>query len=88
MIYCTDVYKYDREKSSIEGRFLFPGNSCFPLSPCEEMKKSEDKTVNIVSKRDQLKLILDVLGHQDENSLAFITDDSALEYHKSLASKD
>ena len=26
-------------KRSEESRFLFPGSSCFPLSPCEQMKK-------------------------------------------------
>lgn len=33
MLYCTDVYK--AENKNLENRFLFPGSSCFPLSPCE-----------------------------------------------------
>jgi mitogen-activated protein kinase 1/3 len=83
MLFCTDVYKSD--KKSLDNRFLFPGNSCFPLSPCEQMAKNPDKSVNIVSQNDQLKKILDVLGHQDEQDLSFVTDDSAIDYHKSLS---
>ena len=48
------------------------------------MQKSSNKDVNIVSKNDQLKKILDVIGFQDEQDLSFVTDDSALDYHKSL----
>jgi mitogen-activated protein kinase 1/3 len=83
MLYCTDAYKSD-PKHNLEQRFLFPVNSCFPLSPCEQMQKSVNKEINIVSKNDQLKKILDVIGFQDENDLSFVTDDSALDYHKSL----
>ena len=48
------------------------------------MQKSSNKDVNIVSKNDQLKKILDVIGFQDEQDLSFVTDDSAVDYHKSL----
>jgi mitogen-activated protein kinase 1/3 len=41
---------------------LFPGTSCFPLSPCEESKKNENQSLNIISRNDQLKKILEVLG--------------------------
>ena len=34
-----------------------------------------------------MKKILDQLGYQDESDLSFITDDSALDYHKSLCTK-
>ena len=87
MLYCTDAYKND-PNHNLEQRFLFPGNSCFPLSPCEQMQKSANKDVNIVSKNDQLKKILDVLGYQDEQDLSFVTDDSALDYHRSLCSSN
>lgn len=86
MIYCTDAYK--NEKNSLENRFMFPGNSCFPLSPCDQMSKNSDKNVNIVSQNDQLKKILDQLGFQDEYDLSFLTDDSAIDYHKSLCTKN
>tara|TARA_B110001450_G_C17481785_1_gene424539 strand:- start:410 stop:568 length:159 start_codon:yes stop_codon:yes gene_type:complete len=48
------------------------------------MQKSVNKEINIVSKNDQLKKILDVIGYQDEQDLSFVTDDSAMDYHKSL----
>ena len=47
------------------------------------MRKS-DSDINIVCTRDQLKLILEKLGHQDEQDTSFITDKSVLEYHASL----
>ena len=36
----------------INKRYLFPGQSCFPLSPCKEMQESDDTDVNIVSQMD------------------------------------
>lgn len=62
MLYCCTSNK-NRLKRDINDRFLFQGNSCFPLSPCEEMKESQENEVNIVSKSDQLKLILEVIGN-------------------------
>jgi len=52
----ASLKKYNRE------RFLFPGNSCFPLSPCEANIKSKMKETNIIDKIDQLKIILKQLG--------------------------
>ena len=42
----------------VEKRFLFPGESCYPLTPCG-VKSSE---INIVSQEDQMKKILETLG--------------------------
>ena len=47
-------------------RFLFKGNSCFPLSPCDENKKKKGKEQNIINRFDQVKLILKELGHQTD----------------------
>ena len=66
---------------------MFGGTSCFPLSPCNEMKMAKNQDVNIVSSKDQLKLILDIRGHKDEDDISFITQDSVLDYHKSLNTK-
>ena len=60
MISCTQQYQANGVSSS--DRFLFPGTSCFPLSPCEKMKNSANKKKNIVSKNDQLKVILEIMG--------------------------
>lgn len=50
MLNFTDEYKKSGVK--INNRFVFEGTSCFPLSPCQEMRESEDQDVNIVSKTD------------------------------------
>ena len=71
-------------KTKFQTRAMFAGTSCFPLSPCEEAKGTDK--VNLVSKRDQLKQILDIIGKQDEDDLSFITKSSVLDYHNSLVS--
>jgi mitogen-activated protein kinase 1/3 len=59
---------------------LFPGTSCFPLSP------DQTTTTKIngfpVTKKDQLNMILEILGTPKEDDLTFITDEKALEYLK------
>ena len=45
-------------------KYLFPGASCFPLSPSS--KSNDEYNENIVSKSDQMKVILDTIGKQDE----------------------
>jgi len=62
---------------------LFPGSSCFPLSP------SEQPTAYIaglpVSPRDQLNMILSVRGTPKEADLCFINDKKAEEYVKGFS---
>ena len=70
MLHCTTEYKNSRQP---EKRFFIPGTSCFPLSPCAEMLESKRQDVNIVSNHDQLKMILEKLGKQDENDSSFLT---------------
>lgn len=85
MISCTDVYKQQGVKS--DDRFLFTGTSCFPLSPSSSMKKqSPEKKQKLVSKNDQLKKILNILGDQSEIDTSFITDASAKNYVDELSS--
>lgn len=62
-------------------RILFPGKSCFPLSPCEKTK-SED--VKVVNKKDQMKLILEYLGQVSEQDLSFMTDKPGIKYIKEM----
>ena len=45
-------------------KYLFPGASCFPLSPSS--KSNDEYNENIVSKSDQMKVILDTIGKQNE----------------------
>jgi mitogen-activated protein kinase 1/3 len=60
---------------------LFPGTSCFPLSPDQNTKSKMNGFP--VTKKDQLNMILEVLGTPKEDDVAFITDDKAHEYLKS-----
>lgn len=63
MLYSTEIYKNDSKKDyKGKKKYLFPGLSCYPLSPCKEMIDSKEQDVNIISDQDQLKLILDRLG--------------------------
>jgi mitogen-activated protein kinase 1/3 len=48
---------------------LFPGTSCYPLSPMVE-KPTDDE--NMISDQDQMKVILRKIGKQDEHDLSFI----------------
>ena len=73
MVNTTDTYQ-EGDEITPDTRYLFNGTSCFPLSPCEEMKKQLDGQVNIISKGDQLIKILKILGHQDDVNTSFITD--------------
>jgi len=62
---------------------LFPGSSCFPLSP------SNHPTSRIaglpVSPRDQFKTIINVVGSPSEFDMSFINDKKAEEYVRSFS---
>ena len=65
---------------------LFPGKSCFPLSPGKnKVKINEYGFPN--EKADQLNVIFDVIGSPSEESMGFITDPNAILYLKSLIQK-
>ncbi len=59
-------------------RPLFPGASCYPLSP------SHRPTINItdhpISPCEQMNLIFKALGNPTKADLAFLSDESAVEY--------
>lgn len=67
---------------------LFPGKSCFPLSPPKD-QSSLPKTNHgyPVDSRDQLNLIFDVIGTPSDEDMNFITDQHAKEYLKSFEKK-
>lgn len=54
----------DFDDYKVKDIYMFPGNSCFPHSPCKEMKEESSSDQNIVSKHDQLMKILGYLGQQ------------------------
>lgn len=71
---------------------LFPGNSCYPISPIYQQKK--DNYGNELNEKDlgieitdQLNVILDIIGSPDNNQLTFIENESAKEYVKNFPKK-
>ncbi|EDL45532.1 mitogen-activated protein kinase 2, putative [Plasmodium vivax] len=56
---------------------LFPGSSCFPLSPDHNSKKVHEK-----SNRDQLNIIFNVIGTPSEEDLKSIKKDDVIRYIK------
>lgn len=57
---------------------LFPGKSCFPLSP--NNKLTEKRKGFPFSSTDQLNIIFQKLGTPSEEDKSFVTDQKALEY--------
>ena len=60
---------------------LFKGDSSYPLSPSEKEKQMLGAPF---TSKDQLILILELLGTPKENDLSFISDIKAIEYVKSF----
>lgn len=54
------------------------------MSPCPKAKKNSDSA--IIGSKDQLKIILETIGAQTEEDIAFISSDDAVEYYKQLVS--
>jgi mitogen-activated protein kinase 1/3 len=76
-------------------RFLFQGDSCFPLSPQnknkgkegkddKEEKGDKGKKAHVVSKYDQIKVILRNIGHQTDSHLSFVSSENAAQYVRDL----
>lgn len=62
---------------------LFPGESCFPLSPS---KSPSERVLGMpTSPQDQLRVILGVLGEPSAGDLSFLNDQRAEDYVKALA---
>ena len=66
---------------------LFPGKSCFPLSPPGSKKVKVNEFGFPNEKADQLNVIFDVIGSPSEESMGFVTDPNAVLYLKSLSQK-
>ena len=57
---------------------LFPGKSCFPLSPATDIQ--EQRKGFPFSSNDQFAVIFAVIGTPNEEDMSFVTDQKALEY--------
>jgi mitogen-activated protein kinase 1/3 len=63
---------------------FFPGQSCFPLSPCKK-KTNQAQGCFPNEATDQLNIIFDVIGTPEQSDLAFITDKRVLHYLNQFA---
>ena len=61
---------------------LFPGNSCFPLSP--EKVSAVKKSGYPRSNTDQMNVIFSILGTPSAEDVEFVSDPKALQYLKSF----
>lgn len=61
---------------------LFPGKSCFPLSPAKS--PLEQRKGFPVSSNDQLAFIFAVIGTPNDEDKSFVTDQKALDYLESF----
>jgi serine/threonine protein kinase len=66
-------------------RALFPGGSCFPLSPSSE--PSMLVAGMPISPRDQLRLILETKGAPSDRDVQFINDAKAVQYVRALSDR-
>lgn len=57
---------------------MFPGKSCFPLSPAKN--PTEQRKGFPFSSNDQLAIIFQIIGTPSESDTSFVTDLKALEY--------
>lgn len=70
----------------LERRPLFPGKSCFPLSPDKHVK--EERSGFPFSKNDQLAVIFQIIGSPAEDEKSFVTDTKASEYLNAFPSSE
>ncbi|CAI2361136.1 unnamed protein product [Moneuplotes crassus] len=68
----------ENAKSTFERKPLFPGSSCYPLSPSAKNKEKGG------IKEDQLCVIIDKLGTPAEEDTEFVSDPAARQYLKDL----
>ena len=59
---------------------IFPGKSCYPLSPPGINKDSSSDSAIRLDRKDQLIQILKVLGSTTEDDLSFLADKNAYDY--------
>ena len=61
---------------------LFPGRSCFPLSP--DRHSQTQLNGYPIARDDQLVIIFNVLGTPSDDDISFVTDSKAIAYLKNL----
>ena len=70
---------FEQQMKEMQSKFLFPGDSCFPLSPCQF--KDKDSSNMVVSNHDQLIKIFELLGQPDlESDFPYLTQKKKQDY--------
>ena len=67
----------------VDRKPLFPGRSCFPLSPDSSAK--QDKHGFPINKNDQLSIIFQVIGTPSPEDKSYVTDAKATDYLKTFS---
>ena len=80
LLYFQNAVNSTQHNSNSE-RYLFPGTSCFPNSPCLDMMHQGQ---NVISETDQMLVILQTMGSVSENDLSFISEESVKNYIRQL----
>ncbi|OEH75742.1 CMGC MAPK family protein [Cyclospora cayetanensis] len=65
---------------------LFPGSSCFPLSP--DQKNGDDSKLQTRGNKDQLNVIFNVLGTPSEEEIEALESQEAKQYIRTFAPKE
>ena len=87
MILCCKEFNSENDDFDPKiDRYIMPGGSCFPLSPCKTMMSKQDQEC-IVARDDQLLKIIKMTGKPSEDQLCFVTDEDTIDYINSVASR-
>jgi len=84
-IYAELIGMLDGTKTEDRGP-LFPGSSCFPLSP--DHKHKTDYKYHTRGKHDQLNMIFNLLGTPSEAAIDLLEREDAKRYMKCFAPRD
>ena len=78
----TYIYGYrERNKGNKpQNYYLFEGDSCYPISPCEEMLNLDDDGKGIYSNDDQIAKVLQKVGKLNNNDKTFLDSKSKINY--------
>ena len=86
-VYFTDAYT-NKGGRELKKRVLFPGSSCFPVSPSNRNQddKNDSDTLKI-SENDQLIKILEKVSDLQKNDFSFLSDNTAIEYAEQVSAQ-
>ena len=61
-----------KEGSEKKSKYLFPGGSCYPMSPHVGPIEDDDQPIHGIHKDDQILVILEMLGKQQAENFDFL----------------